>query len=45
MAADSTSTSRNAIIIGGGPSGIALAHTLKCRLGFDDFEVERRREK
>ncbi|KAF2097820.1 FAD/NAD(P)-binding domain-containing protein [Rhizodiscina lignyota] len=29
----------SAIIVGAGPSGIALAHTLKCRLGFDNFEV------
>lgn len=27
------------IIIGTGPSGIALAHTLKHKLGFDDFTV------
>lgn len=27
------------IIIGAGPSGIALAHTLKHKLGFDDFTV------
>jgi 2-polyprenyl-6-methoxyphenol hydroxylase-like FAD-dependent oxidoreductase len=27
------------IIIGAGPSGIALAHTLKHRLGFNDFTV------
>jgi len=27
------------IVIGAGPSGIALAHTLKHRLGFRDFTV------
>lgn len=27
------------IVIGAGPSGIALAHSLKCKLGFDDFTV------
>lgn len=27
------------IVIGAGPSGIALAHTLKHKLGFDDFTV------
>jgi len=29
----------NAIIIGAGPSGIAMAHSLKKKLGFNDFEV------
>lgn len=29
------------IVIGGGPSGIALAHTLKHKLGFHDFTVRR----
>lgn len=29
----------NAIIIGAGPSGIAMAHKLKQKLGFDDFMV------
>ncbi|KAJ5378260.1 uncharacterized protein N7496_005669 [Penicillium cataractarum] len=27
------------IIIGAGPSGIALAYTLKCKLGFRDFTI------
>jgi len=27
------------IVIGAGPSGIALAHTLKHKLGFNDFTV------
>jgi cation diffusion facilitator CzcD-associated flavoprotein CzcO len=27
------------IVIGAGPSGIALAHTLKHKLGFADFTV------
>jgi cation diffusion facilitator CzcD-associated flavoprotein CzcO len=27
------------IIIGAGPSGIAMAHTLKHKLGFNDFTV------
>lgn len=27
------------IVIGTGPSGIAMAHTLKHKLGFDDFTV------
>lgn len=30
---------QNVIIIGGGVAGIAMAHTLKCRLGHTDFEV------
>lgn len=29
----------NAIIIGAGPSGIAMAHKLKQTLGFNDFTV------
>jgi cation diffusion facilitator CzcD-associated flavoprotein CzcO len=29
----------NIILIGAGPSGIAMAHTLKYKLGFDDFMV------
>lgn len=29
----------SAIIIGAGPSGIALAHKLKQKLGFEDFTV------
>jgi cation diffusion facilitator CzcD-associated flavoprotein CzcO len=29
----------NAIIIGAGPSGIAMAHSLKYKLEFDDFTV------
>ena len=29
----------NAIIIGAGPSGIAMAHSLKHKLGFDSFTV------
>jgi hypothetical protein len=29
----------NTIIIGAGASGIAMAHSLKCRLGYNDFEV------
>lgn len=29
----------SAIIIGSGPSGIAMAHKLKCELGFEDFIV------
>lgn len=32
-------TAKNTIIIGAGVSGIAMAHTLKCRLGYTDFEV------
>jgi cation diffusion facilitator CzcD-associated flavoprotein CzcO len=35
MAADSP----NAIIIGAGPGGIALAYRLRHELGFDDFVV------
>lgn len=31
--------SPNAIIIGAGPSGIALAYRLKHELGFEDFLV------
>lgn len=31
--------SPDVIVIGVGPSGIALAHTLKHRLGFNDFTV------
>lgn len=27
----------NIILIGAGPSGIAMAHTIKHKLGFDDF--------
>ena len=27
------------VIVGGGVAGIALAHTLKCKLGFDNFVV------
>lgn len=27
------------IVIGVGPSGIAMAHTLKVKLGFDNFAV------
>jgi hypothetical protein len=30
----------NAIIIGAGPSGIAMAHSLKFKLGFDSFTVK-----
>jgi cation diffusion facilitator CzcD-associated flavoprotein CzcO len=30
---------KNTIIIGAGVSGIAMAHTLRCRLGYTDFEV------
>jgi len=29
----------DAIIIGAGPSGIAMSHTLKVKLGFNDFTV------
>jgi cation diffusion facilitator CzcD-associated flavoprotein CzcO len=29
----------NAIIIGAGPSGISMAHSLKKKLGFNNFEV------
>lgn len=32
-------TVTNTIIIGAGVSGIAMAHTLKCELGYTDFEV------
>ncbi|KAB5531368.1 hypothetical protein GE09DRAFT_1040978 [Coniochaeta sp. 2T2.1] len=32
------------IIIGGGVAGIAMAHTLKCRLGQDNFEIFDKRE-
>lgn len=31
------------IVIGAGPSGIALAHTLKHKLGFNDFTVSSER--
>jgi uncharacterized NAD(P)/FAD-binding protein YdhS len=31
----------SAIIIGAGPSGIAMAHKLKQKLGFNDFTVSR----
>lgn len=31
--------SPNVIIIGAGPSGVSLAHTLKHKMGFDDFMV------
>lgn len=34
-----SSRSPNAIIIGAGPSGIALAYKLKHTLGFEDFTV------
>lgn len=33
------SHSPSAIIIGAGPSGISLAHTLKYKMGFEDFMV------
>jgi cation diffusion facilitator CzcD-associated flavoprotein CzcO len=33
------SDSLDAIIIGAGPSGIAMAHTLKYKYGFNDFVV------
>ena len=29
----------NIILIGAGPSGISMAHTIKHKLGFDDFTV------
>lgn len=29
----------DAIIIGAGPSGIAMAHKLKYELGFEDFTI------
>lgn len=32
-------SAKNTIIIGAGVSGIAMAHTLRCRLGYTDFEV------
>lgn len=32
-------TSLNAIIIGAGPAGIAMAYQLKHQLGFQDFTV------
>lgn len=32
-------TANNTIIIGAGVSGIAMAHTLKCNLGYTNFEV------
>lgn len=32
-------TTTNTIIVGAGVSGIAMAHTLKCRLGYTDFEA------
>jgi cation diffusion facilitator CzcD-associated flavoprotein CzcO len=32
-------SSPNAIIIGAGPSGIALAYKLKSKLGFEDFTI------
>lgn len=32
-------TPLDAIIIGAGPSGIAMAHSLKHKLGFNDFMV------
>jgi cation diffusion facilitator CzcD-associated flavoprotein CzcO len=31
----------SAIIIGAGPSGIAMAHKLKQKLGFNNFTVNR----
>lgn len=34
-------TSPEVIVIGAGPSGIALAHALKQKLGFHDFTVSR----
>jgi len=34
-----TTPTLDAIIIGAGPSGIAMAHTLKHKLGFNDFTV------
>ncbi|KAI1874207.1 uncharacterized protein JN550_002786 [Neoarthrinium moseri] len=30
---------KNTIIVGAGVSGIAMAHTLKCKLGYTDFEI------
>jgi hypothetical protein len=32
-------SSPEAIIIGAGPSGIAMAHTMKNKLGYNDFMV------
>jgi cation diffusion facilitator CzcD-associated flavoprotein CzcO len=32
-------TSRDAIIIGAGPAGIAMAYQLKYQLGFHDFTI------
>lgn len=37
--------SPDVIVIGAGPSGIALAHTLKHKLGFDDFTVSDKRDR
>ncbi|KAI3394967.1 hypothetical protein diail_2025 [Diaporthe ilicicola] len=37
-------STKNTIIIGAGVSGIAMAHTLKCRLGYKDFEVFDKRD-
>lgn len=33
----------DAIIIGAGPSGVAMAHSLKHKLGFDNFAVRPQR--
>lgn len=40
-----TMASPEIIVIGAGPSGIALAHTLKHKLGFDDFTVSGKQTK
>lgn len=40
-----TMASPEIIVIGAGPSGIALAHTLKHKLGFDDFTVSNKGNK
>lgn len=39
MAGSSYDTHLNAIIIGAGPAGIAMAYQLKHQLGFEDFTV------
>lgn len=37
--------SPDVIIVGAGPSGIALAHTLKHRLGYNDFTVSQEKKR
>lgn len=37
-------TSPNTIIIGGGVAAVAMAHTLKHKLGYTNFEIYDKRE-